>query len=49
MIDKKDARVAIIKEWIDTLYQAGRNTSISDKEMLKGIQELEPSLIPAKK
>ncbi|MHB8065786.1 MAG: 2-isopropylmalate synthase, partial [Ruminiclostridium sp.] len=49
MIDKKDARVAQIKEWIDVQYQNGRNTSISDKEMLKGIQEIEPSLIPVKK
>ena len=49
MIDKKDPRVAKVKEWIDKEYQDGRITSISDKEMLKGIQEIEPSLIPNKK
>lgn len=49
LIDKKDPRVAKVKEWIDKEYQKGRITSISDKEMLKGIQEIEPSLIPNKK
>ena len=49
LIDKKDPRVAKIKEWIDKEYQNGRITSISDKEMLKGIQEIEPGLIPNKK
>jgi ABC-type amino acid transport substrate-binding protein len=49
MVDKKDERVAKVKEWIDAQYQNGRITSISDKEMLKGIQEIEPSLIPDKK
>ncbi len=49
MIDKKDPRVAKVKEWIDKEYQDGRITSISDKEMLKGIQEIEPSLISNKK
>jgi isopropylmalate/homocitrate/citramalate synthase len=49
MIDKKDVRVAKVKEWIDMEYQEGRITAISDKEMLKGIQAIEPSLIPDKK
>ncbi|PYG88859.1 isopropylmalate/homocitrate/citramalate synthase [Ruminiclostridium sufflavum DSM 19573] len=49
MIDKKDPRVARVKDWIDEEYQNGRITSISDKEMLKGIQKIEPGLIPAKK
>ena len=46
MIDKKDERVSVIKEWIDAQYQSGRNTSISDKEMLRGIKQLAPDLIP---
>ncbi len=47
LIDKKDDRVAVIKEWIDAQYRSGRNTSISDNEMLKSISELAPGLIPA--
>ncbi len=49
MVDKKDEGVAKIKEWIDKEYESGRTTSISDDEMLKGIQEIAPGLIPVKK
>lgn len=43
-IDKKDARVAIIKEWVDEQYKGGRVTSISDSEFLDAIRELTPDI-----
>ncbi len=43
-IDKKDNRVALIKEWIDKQYQSGRTTSVSDEEMLMGIKEIAPEI-----
>lgn len=47
LIDKKDERVGKIKEWVDAQYKAGRITSISDKEMLNGIKEIAPDIIPS--
>ena len=32
-IDKRDERIAKIKEWIDTEYAGGRTTVIGDSEM----------------
>ncbi len=43
-IDKKDQKVAIIKEWVDQQYQGGRVTSISDSEILEAIKRLTPDI-----
>jgi isopropylmalate/homocitrate/citramalate synthase len=43
-IDKKDARVAVIKEWVDEQYKGGRVTSISDNEFLDALRELTPDI-----
>ncbi len=43
-IDKKDARVAVIKEWVDEQYKGGRVTSISDNEFLEALRELTPDI-----
>ncbi len=43
-IDKKDERVAKIKEWVDSQYQNGRTTSISDDEMAKALSEQAPEI-----
>ena len=43
-IDKKDARVAVIKEWVDEQYKGGRVTSISDNELLEALRELTPDI-----
>ena len=43
-IDKKDERVARIKEWVDQQYQAGRTTSISDEEMMEAVRTLVPDI-----
>lgn len=44
-VDKKDKKVAEIKDWIDSQYADGRTTSISDEEMLQAIQDIAPELI----
>ncbi len=38
--DKKDPLVIALKEWIDDLYEQGRNTNISNREMRRKIKEL---------
>jgi citrate (Re)-synthase len=43
-IDKKDERVAKIKDWIDKQYQHGRTTSLSDEEMQEAIKEFAPEI-----
>lgn len=32
-VDKKDSRVAEIKKWVDNLYENGRTTPITNKEL----------------
>lgn len=39
-VDKKDPLVLELKEWIDELYENGRNTNISNREMRMKIKEL---------
>lgn len=39
-VDKKDPLVLKLKEWIDELYENGRNTNISNREMRMKIKEL---------
>ncbi len=41
-LDKKDERIAKIKEKIDLQYESGRNTSISYDEMLEIVNEVMP-------
>lgn len=44
-IDKKDERVARIKEYIDQQYQNGRTTSMSDDELLEAVKQLAPDIL----
>ena len=44
-IDKKDERVAKIKEWIDKEYENGRTTVIGDSEMEQLAKEYFPELL----
>ena len=39
-VDKKDPAVIALKEWVDTEYQNGRQTAISDSELEKHLKEL---------
>lgn len=39
-VNKKDPLVLELKEWIDELYENGRNTNISNREMRMKIKEL---------
>ena len=41
-IDKKSELVLKIKEWIDKEYEGGRQTVISDEEMLELIEKFAP-------
>lgn len=43
-IDKKDPRVARLKEWVDQQYAEGRSTIIYDKELRKAAHKLIPDL-----
>jgi len=43
-VDKKDARIAKIKEWVDEQYKNGRVTAISDNELEEAIRELVPEI-----
>ncbi len=44
-IDKKDERVAKLKDWIDDQYKDGRVTAIGDDELLEAIGELTPEIL----
>ena len=44
-IDKKDPRIAQVKEWIDMQYANGRVTAIGDDELLAVIKELVPETL----
>lgn len=39
-LDKKDERIARIKEWVDQQYLSGRTTSISDHELEEAIRQV---------
>jgi isopropylmalate/homocitrate/citramalate synthase len=41
-VSKTDPLVIKVKDWVDTEYEAGRVTSISDEEILACIREFEP-------
>lgn len=43
-INKRDERVAIIKNWVDEQYKNGRITSISDEELEQVIREKAPDI-----
>ncbi|PNT94114.1 2-isopropylmalate synthase [Clostridium thermosuccinogenes] len=43
-LDKKDERIAKIKDWVDQQYQSGRTTSISDDEMMEAVKMLAPDI-----
>ncbi|MEG1500418.1 MAG: 2-isopropylmalate synthase [Clostridiales bacterium] len=45
VIDKKDKRVAVMKEWVDSQYDNGRVTSISDAELEDAVKVLFPTLV----
>ena len=42
MLDKKDPLVVALKEWIDVLYEDGRQTILSNNELEEKIEELAP-------
>ena len=41
-VDKRDALVVSLKEWIDALYEDGRQTVLSNRELEEKIEELAP-------
>lgn len=43
-VDKRSALVIELKKWIDMLYEDGRQTVISNKEMEEKIEELAPGM-----
>ena len=43
-IDKKDAKVALIKDWVDSQYKGGRVTAIGDDELELALKELIPEI-----
>jgi citrate (Re)-synthase len=43
-LDKRDARVQLIKEWVDGQYQNGRVTALSDSELEEAIKVLIPEI-----
>lgn len=44
-VDKRDARIAALKDWVDTQYANERQTIISDEELLEVMGELTPDLL----
>lgn len=48
-IDKKDPAVQKIKEWIDEEYENGRQTIISDNELIALLKEYKPELFEKNK
>ena len=42
MLDKKSPLVIAMKEWVDSQYEDGRQTVLSDRELEDKIQELAP-------
>jgi len=43
-LEKRDPRLAKLKEWVDRQYEAGRNTVIGDHELVAVIQAEIPEL-----
>ena len=43
-VDKKDARVVKIKEWVDSQYQEGRVTAVGDDELAEAVKEIAPEI-----
>ncbi|MCR4434659.1 MAG: 2-isopropylmalate synthase [Clostridiales bacterium] len=43
-IDKKDEKVAKLKDWVDQQYQTGRVTAIGDEELLEAMKLLTPEI-----
>lgn len=43
-IDKKDSRVAKLKEWVDAQYSEGRVTVIYDEELIEAAKQILPEL-----
>jgi isopropylmalate/homocitrate/citramalate synthase len=43
-IDKRDQRVAKIKEWVDEQYKNGRVTALGDTELGEAIKKLAPEI-----
>lgn len=47
-LQKSDPRLAVLKEWIDTQYDAGRVTAFGDEELAELIHDLTPELLELK-
>ena len=47
-IQKGDELVILLKQWVDELYEAGRQTMLSRKELETKIEELAPGRFPGK-
>jgi len=44
-IDKKNAKVALIKDWIDEQYKSGRTTVMTNEELEEAMKEFMPELL----
>ena len=44
-VDKKDARVALMKEWVDEQYNEGRTTIIGNNELELLVEKIIPEII----
>ena len=47
-LQKSDPRLAVLKDWIDTQYDAGRVTAFGDEELAELIHDLTPELLELK-
>lgn len=46
LLDKKDPRVKVLKDWVDGQYTSGRVTAIYDEELMEAARRLLPDLSP---
>jgi isopropylmalate/homocitrate/citramalate synthase len=44
-IDKKNAKVALIKDWIDEQYKSGRTTVMTNEELEEAMKEFMPEIL----
>lgn len=47
-LQKSDPRLAVLKDWIDTQYDAGRVTAFGDEELAELVHDLVPELLELK-
>jgi len=44
-VDKKNTKVALIKDWVDEQYKRGRSTVMTNEELEQAIKEFMPELL----